>query len=309
MSWKTIIVHADLSRHAPARIACAVALARAHGAHLIGAAATGVSALVYPAEQGTFPGGLLDAYFGALRDQLHAALDAFERLAAPAGVSFEKRLLIDAAGDGLAALARCADLVVISQDDPRESLAYADQRLPDYLIMNAPRPVLVVPLSATGDTNSAAPEDTAAHSETAKRAPAAFERILVSWNGSRQAAAAVAAALPHLQLAADVVIAAFREGAVQQVSTAAGAGPGEGDIAEATDLLAWLRRHGVVARFEARPEPVDMGHAVIDLAAELDCKLIVAGCFGHSRLRELCLGGVSRTLLRASPIPLLMAHM
>ena len=307
MTCKTIIVHADLSRHAPARIACAVALARAHGAHLIGAAATGVSALVYPAERGTFPGGLLDAYFGALRDQMHAALDAFEGLAAPAGVSFERRLLLDAAGDGLAALARCADLVVISQDDPRESLAYADQRLPDYLIMNAPRPVLVVPLNATAETTAIAAQDTAAVSGT--RPPFAAERILVSWNGSRQAAAAVAAALPHLQRADVVVIAAFREGTMQPVTAATGADPGEGGVAEATDLLAWLRRHGVDARFEARPEPVDMGHAVIDLAAELECKLIVAGCFGHSRLRELCIGGVSRTLLRASPIPLLMAHM
>lgn len=285
MAYKTILVHADLSRHAPARIAMAAALALEHGAMLVGAAATGVSPLVYPAEQGGFPGGLLDEYFGALRAKLEAALEQFQRLAAPTGLPFDKRMVIEDAGEGLAALARFADLVVISQDDPGEALAHDDPRLPEYLILNTPRPVLVVPSAASHDPQPPAQPP---------------RHILLAWNGSRQAASALAHALPLLQHADDVSIASFSEDRSDLASSAA-----EVDRA---DLLAYLGRHGVQATIQARAETVDMGHAILDLASELERDLIVMGCYGHSRLRELCLGGVSRTLLRCSPVPLLLVH-
>lgn len=304
MAIKTILVHADASRHAPARYAMAAALALAHGAHLTGAAATGVSALVYPAAQGGLPGGLLDSYFGALREQLDAVLDHFARTVDPLGVEYDKRLLIDAAGDGLVALSAHADLLVLSQDDPAESLAHGDQRLPDYVIVNAPRPVLLVP-------NAYAPA-----AATPAQAP---QRILVAWNGSRQAAAAVGHALPLLRAADSVTVATFGEdpaapqraagvGAGVVAGTGVGAHTGNADHADHADLLVYLRRHGIAAAFDARPEPVDMGHALLALAHQHGCDLIVMGCYGHARLRELCLGGVSRTLLRSSPVPLLMAH-
>lgn len=278
MSFKTILVHADLSHHAPDRFALAAELARVHGAHLVGAAATGVSPLFYPAEQGAFPGGLLDDYFGAMREQLLAALEGFELAVAPTGVNFEKRMVIGDGGEGLSSLARVADLVVLSQDDPDGALTHSDPRLLVYVILNAPRPVLVVPFAGS-----------------AYRVPA---RILVAWNGSRQAAAAVGHALPLLQRATEVVIATFRE---DHERPAVAGEPG--------DLLAFLARHGVSARFDQRSEPVDMGHAVSNMAGQIGAELIVMGCFGHTRLREMCLGGVSRTLLRTTSVPLLMAHM
>lgn len=283
MSYKTILVHADQSRNAVARVAMAVALARDHGAVLVGAAVSGVSGLVYPLDPGIVPGGVLDAYFGALRSQLNAALLQFERLAAPSGVTRETRLLVDDAGQALAQMARFADLVVLSQDDPDESLAFGDPRLPDHVILNAPRPVLVVPV-------------------TEQRTAGPPRRILLAWNGSRQAAAAVTAALPLLARADTVTVAAFSEDRTDAM---------DGETVrnvEHADLKIFLERHGVQARIDQRAEPVDMGHAILDLAAELACDLIVMGCYGHARLRELYLGGVSRTLLRRATIPLLMAH-
>ncbi|WP_426195009.1 universal stress protein [Massilia sp. DWR3-1-1] len=307
MALKTIVVHADLSRHAPARIAMAVALATAHGAHLTGAAATGVSALVFPSGPSGLPGGVLDAYFGALRDQLNSALDAFERAVAPTGLSYDKRLLIDDAGNALAAQARYADLLVLSLDDRDEALAHDDARLPDYAIVNAPRAVLLVPATPAPATPAALNASATSAVPTAPARASVPQSILIAWNDSRQAAAAVGHALPLLQQARSVVVATFSEdhpGLVSASATADGAAATPGAA-----LLAYLRRHGVNARLDARTEAVDMGHAILTLAGNLGADLIVAGCYGHSRLRELCLGGVSRTLLRTSPVALMMAHL
>lgn len=282
MGYATILVHADLSRHAAQRFATALELARTHGAHLIGAAATGVSPVVVPAEQCGMPGGLLDEYFGAMRAQLQAALANFEAAVAPAAVSYSKRMVIEDGGVSLASTGRFADLVVVSQDDPDEALARSDPRLPEYVILNTPRPVLVVPVAPSAATPALS------------GSPAC---VLVAWNGSRQASAALGHAMPMLRRAGKVVIAAFTE---------ENSAP-RGEEEEA-DLLAYLARHGVMARYERRAGQLDTGHALIDLARQLRAGLIVMGCFGHARLREMFLGGVSRTLLRSSPIPLLMAH-
>ena len=285
MDYKTILVHVNLSRHAARRYAMAAELAAFSNGHLIGAAATGISPVVVPAEQCGLPGGLLDDYFGAMREQLQAALDHFEAAVAPAGASYSKRMGIEDEGGSLVSLGRFADLIVISRDDPDEALARSDTRLPEFVILNTPRPVMVVPLAQP----EAAPAQPALADATC---------VMVAWNGSRQAAAALVHALPVLRRAREVVVAAF----TAENSAASGAsGP--------ADLLAYLARHGVAARFEQRAEPLDMGHALLDLARQRGAGLIVMGCYGHSRLREICLGGVSRTLLRSSPIPLLMAHM
>ena len=280
MPYKTVLVHCDLSIHAPARIALATAICAEHGAHLVGAAFTGIARQIFPGGYDAAPGSLLASYVEPLHIAARDALDRFEEVAGRAGISHQSRLVCDQAPDGLALLARFADLVVVSQDDPDESLGYrpAAERMPDYLVLNAARPVLVVPRLAP---------------------PAACpRRILLCWNGSREAAMAMSASLPLLERATDVILATL---------TPTFPGPCA-DAEELADALAFLKRHAVRVDVVLRDPRHDTGHAILDLAAEQGCDLVVMGCFGRSQFHELLLGGASRTALQEAALPVLMAR-
>lgn len=281
MRFKTILVHADLSRHAAARIGLAADLCAEHGAHLVGAAMTGVSRAVFPDGCDARQGTLLAAYVDPLVQTARRALDGFEAIARRRGVSHESRLVSDQAPEALALLARFADLVVLSQDDPDESLGYlpSASRMPDYVVVNAARPVLVVPVAAGAPLSCP-------------------RRVLVCWNGSREAAVAMAAAVPLLQRATHVSLAVFAPFFPNAAVNAE----------EVDDALAFLGRHAVRAERTLRDPGHDTGRGILDLASEEACDLIVMGCFGHSRFQELLLGGASRTVLNEARLPVLMAR-
>lgn len=278
MSYKTIVVHADLSRHAPQRIRIAAALARSHGAHLLGLAATGVSREVFPHGYRAAPGSLEASYFDPLHDNATRALEEFTRIAGEAGADCESRLACDLASEALARLGRFGDLVVVSQDDRGEALGPALERIPDTVVFTCARPVLVLPCSRI----NAAPG----------------RKVLVGWNGSREAAAALQAALPLLQRADGVRIVSFR----------AHDDPDLFDARQQADLSAFLARHAVKAEILALDRGIDDGQALLALAARDGCDLLVMGCYGHSRFRELVLGGASSTVLRDATLPVLMAR-
>jgi nucleotide-binding universal stress UspA family protein len=278
MSYKTILVHVDQSVHALARFHYAAALAHAHGAQLIGAAMFGVSRAVFPRGYDSQPGTLSASYFQPLADHAKRALSKFEAIANKLQVPHQTRFVCDQADDGLARLARFADLIVLSQDDTLESLPDMALHLPEYVILNAARPVLVVP--------------------RADPAPYRHTKMLVAWDGSKEASFALSAALPLLRRAAGVTVAAL-----------AGKDGSEEDFREQqAAMLDFLGRHHVNPRVMIRAPREDSGHDLLALAAELDCGMMVMGCFGHSRFRELCMGGASRTVLAEASIPVLMAH-
>ena len=127
------------------------------------------------------------------------------------------------------------------------------------------------------------------------------KRVLLTWNASRESARALREALPMLQRADTVVVLSSE--------------PDDGDTEiarghpHAQELARFLESHGI--------ESVSSGIADVDLspseailgqAADMDADLIVMGAYGHTRLREIILGGVTRDLLKQSPVPLLLAH-
>lgn len=284
MSLQSILVHADLSRHAPARIHAAALLAREHGAHLTGAAMLGVSRAVFPNGYQMRPGTLAAQCFDPLADKARQALRRFEAIASEQGVPHDARLIMDEADDGLAMLSRFADLLVVSQDDPAESLSDHVLRLPDYVIMNSARPVLVIP-----------------HGEGLPSAGFAH-RVLLAWDGSREAAAAMAASVPLLRRAEAVTVAMLSGPALAPAECQA----------QRDDLLGFLGRHRVRAEVLVRDASAsragDIGRALLSMGDELGVGLLVMGCYGHSRMRELCLGGASRTVLAEARIPALLVH-
>lgn len=120
-----------------------------------------------------------------------------------------------------------------------------------------------------------------------------FDTALVAWKESREAARALSAAIPLLHKAGSVHVA------VDAHTT----------DAHRTLLRQFLQRHGVEAQFHALASPAPQaGEALLTMRAEIGADLMVMGCYGHSRGRELILGGATRTVLNSMTVPVLMAH-
>jgi nucleotide-binding universal stress UspA family protein len=277
MDFKTMLVHVDGSRSADARFTFAARLAVAHGAHLAGIAQTGILRYVY----GVPPDGYLgDAT--PLFDDLRAAAEGhaarFEALARQAGAgSCEYRIGDEEPGYALARQGMYADLVIVGQSDPGDA-ASAHAAIPDYVALHAPCPVLVLPYAGAFEPG--------------------FERILVAWNASPEAARAVRQALPFLTRAREVEVAAVERGEGGEGGEAGMGGP---------ELALLLARHGVkVTLWQGHAG--DAAAALLGRVSDSQAQLLVMGCYGHSRFRETLLGGVSRTVLRSMTVPVLMAH-
>lgn len=275
MSYKTILVHVDHSPHCEARVRAAAAIALEHQAHLTGAAMSGLARAVHE-DSADLGLDLIAAQLATLRDRARASLARFESIAAAMGVaSIEPRMVEDEPEGGLALQARYADLVVVSQPDPDDACSRLNPGLPAYVMLASGRPVLVVP-----------------HSGSFPRIGA---RVLLAWDASLEASRAVASALPLLRRAAEVSVAIFNPGA------------SDGDVPGA-DLAPYLARHGVKVDVNAHVTSIDVGEALLSLAADHGSDLIVMGGYGHTRFRELIMGGVSKTMLRSMTAPVLMAH-
>ena len=177
--------------------------------------------------------------------------------------------------DFLAREARAADLMLtgVARGDAFDSSRAVNT---GELVLRVGRPVLVVPLAAR---------------------ELRLERVLVAWKDTRESRRAIVDALPLLQQARRVTLGTVAE---------------EGDLAitraRLADVGRWLARHGVVAEQVAAPAIGDDADALWVLAQDLGADLIVAGAYGHSRLREWVLGGVTKNLLLSKDRYSLVSH-
>ncbi|KQV51922.1 hypothetical protein ASC93_04490 [Massilia sp. Root335] len=282
MEYKTILVHVDDSPEAPDLVASAVRLAQAQGAHLVGMTQTGISRVI---RETTLPGvdlGDLTALLHDLRAVAEGRAANFDAMARHAGLaSFEHRIDDEEPGLALALQALYADLVIVGRTRPGTPALSDVAGLPEYVAMNSPCPVLVLPHPGT---------HAGAHT-------GAFDRVMVAWNASPEAARAVRAALPLLARAKEVEVAVFDD-------DASSAGSPE----DAAEVARFLARHGVNATVTRHHPRGEVGNALLVLAEDRKAGLLVMGCYGHSRYREILLGGVSRTVLRRPTVPVLLAH-
>lgn len=279
MSYKTILVHVDQSRHAAARIKIAAEIAIAENAHLIGTAMIGISRIMYQGGGADFTGTIVAAEIDALKERAHQALAEFDAIARHMGVlSYEKRLVNDEPEGGLSLQARYSDLVVIGQTDVDETCSRVIAGLPEYVMLNCARPVLLVPYAGR------------------------FERVgsnvLVAWDGSMEATRAVTNAIPLLKRAKNVSVALFNPSDQSDVH---GEQPG-------ADIALYLTRHNIKVEVVQQHTELDVGNTLLSLAADLRSDLIVMGGYGHTRFREVLLGGVTKTILKTMTVPVLMSH-
>lgn len=281
MAFRSILVNLDNGKHARARIAAAAALAIEHDAHLVGLASTGW--VLVPADINGSLG--LGAYQAAamreLQEIAQSCVNDFRQQVERLGVlSHEERIEIGYPADAMPRAARYCDLAVVTQTDPDDDYVLRTPHLAEDVLLQSGRPLLVLPYAG-------------------ERTAAPANRILVGWNGSREAARAMQDALPLLCKAASVEVAVFET--PEDVDVEHGDVPG-------ADIGLWLARHGVKVDVRYVATGISAGEALLSHAADMGAELIVAGGYGHARLREAVLGGVTRTLLRSAPVPVLLSH-
>ena len=279
MSYKTILVHVDQSRHAAARIRIAAQIALAENAHLVGVATTGLSRFVSQDSALDLTRTIVASHIESLHQRANQALADFDAITKQAGVlSCEKRLVNDDPEGGLSLQARYCDLVVVSQTDPDEPISNVISDLPEYVMLNCARPVLVVPYAGRFDQVG--------------------DEALIAWDGSIEATRAVTNAIPLLRRAKNVTLALFNPTVHADLH---GEQPG-------ADIALYLARHGIKIEVAEQRTNVDVGNALLSLAADLRSDLIVMGGYGHTRFRELLLGGATMIVLKTMTVPVLMSH-
>ena len=173
------------------------------------------------------------------------------------------------------AFARGFDLVVVEQIEPGRPPSLND--LAGALLAESGRPVVVVP--------------------GIQRESARFDRIVAAWDGSQAAARAIGDAAPLLARAKHVEIVAANAAVLSQPVVNGG-----------ERIARRLARLGVEASFRRLPGDGDPANLLLSHAADFSADMIVAGGYGHSRLREALMGGVTRTLLGSMTVPVFMSH-
>jgi nucleotide-binding universal stress UspA family protein len=280
MDWKTILVQLSNPRRIDVLMNVAGRLAERSNAHLIGFNVA--HALAHAPTAPTLLGPEDFAAFQAIDDEKAARLKAaFDEATANRAIVAEWRNVEIVGMEPAAAViehGRAADLIVASQADPEwEMSGFFDA--PERLALESGRPVLILPYAGM-------------FGEIGKR-------VMVAWSGKREAARAVFDALPLLK-AADVVTLLCVVGRDSD---------GESGQLPGTEIAASLARHGVnVTVRKTIADDIGVADEILARLADDGSDLLVMGAYGHSRLREMVFGGVTRHILRHMTVPTLMSH-
>ncbi|MBV9248536.1 MAG: universal stress protein [Acetobacteraceae bacterium] len=294
-SLRDIVVVLDNSARSDSRLDIAVALARRHDAHLIGLSAldllTPAGAAVQPRSNPDADAQPASLIWRGGRPLDYPEADTWQAEEAERiEIAFRQRLRFsDLQGDWRMAIgdvsetvvsqARQADVVILGQVNPDHPPPPAGRQLVEDVLMTSGRPVLIIPYIG--------------------RFEAVGTKVLIGWNNSREAARAVHDAIPFLAKAESVTVL-LAHPVEQKPAT---------DEAPTAGITRHLARHGINAEAaRTAMAGISASDALLSCASDVSADLLVVGGYGHSRLRELILGGVTRDLLRHMTIPVLMSH-
>jgi len=280
MSYKDLLVVLGSDTASRGRMALATALAERFAAHLVGLYPFPIPDV--PRTFGYYDPALFDPIFRELRGKAQEICDrereAFEHAASLRGLSVEWRVAEGFESDP-ALHARYVDLTILGQLDPDGGDTASIRPQPELVALASGRPILAVPYAGQFETVG--------------------KRVLIGWNATREATRAVNDAMPLLA-AADVVTV---------LTIDAREGPDAHGELPGADISLHLARHGVKAAVERTVSAgVPAGEVLLSRAADLGADLLVIGAYGHSRMRELLLGGATRSILQSMTVPVLMSH-
>ena len=272
--FKDILLYLKDDGHEVEHTAITAEMAAAWGARLTGLAVA--EPLAAHAEY--LPPDALDRYREAWEARNARLGQVFNDGTAAYDIATEWRAVEDlridrAAVDIIAMHARYADIAVVGQVDPNRPADLVPADLPGQVALLAGRPVLALPY--------------------AWEPTPIGQRIVIGWNGGREAARAIADAMPFLKAASEVaVLMVDRQGEL----------PG-------ADICGYLARHGVNVEAVALADSgISVADSLLSTAADRNADLLVMGAYGRSRLREMILGGTTRRILSEMTLPVLLSH-
>jgi nucleotide-binding universal stress UspA family protein len=276
---KDILVHVPTERTVRPVIDGSISLAATFGAHLDALAVGYISAsTAYIMEGGAAVAAVFELERERALERAEAALSVFDTEAKNAGISYSCRALGEIPAEAattVGAAARLYDLSVVLQPEPEQGSF--DNTLPQEILFQAGGPVLFVPHIFKGAFKA--------------------KRIGICWDGSRVAARALRDARPFLDKAEQLVVITVNE---------ADSVPAE---VSSENLAKHLARLGSSHKTVALSGPrSDIQPMILSLAADESLDMLVMGGYGHSRLQESFLGGVTRAMLETMTIPTLMSH-
>jgi nucleotide-binding universal stress UspA family protein len=286
MAIRDLVVLLDGSQRDHAKLTVALALTRRYDAHLTGLCPL---ELLLPADMAFALGGYPDLWalpeFAKQIDEqargkaavIEASFrDTVRRERIEGDWDFDTGSLISA----VIQRALSTDLIVIGQTDPDNPPTAVARTLIEDILMNAGRPLLLIPYAGQFETIGS--------------------NVLIGWTPTRESARAVHDALPLLPPGAKVTLLTVGS---------AGSAPDQGTLTTAK-IAEHLARHGlnVAVSTTVVADGLSPADALLDYACDISADLLVVGGYGHSRTREMIMGGVTRDLLRHMTLPVLMSH-
>jgi nucleotide-binding universal stress UspA family protein len=274
---KDIVVNLSVGEKASPACDYAVSVAAAFDAHLAGIAFL-YDPIVPVSGAGYIPADVIEAQERDNEKAARAALDRFNTACSRAGVSAEPLTLsasFGGVGEQFSRIARRFDLSIVGQAEPESSAV--EEIIAESALFESGRPVIIVPYI--------------------QKAPLKLDNVMVCWDGSRAAARAIADSMPLLAKSGrvEVVIVTNERGKQDEI--------------EGADIGGHLARHGLNIDVKRTAlGDIDVADVLLSHAADAGSDFIVMGGYGHSRLREFVLGGVTRSIFRSMTAPVLMSH-
>ncbi len=274
---KDIIVNLSVGERPGPAGDYAISVAAAFDAHLAGVAFL-YDPIVPVSGAGYIPAEVIETQERENAAASKAALDRFSAACKRAGVAAEPVTLsasLAGVGDQFGPMARRFDLSIVGQAEPDRSAV--EEIIAEAALFESGRPVIVVPYI--------------------QKDPLKLDRVMLCWDGSRAAARAIADAMPLLKKAGQVeVVIVSNE-------------RGKRDEIEGADMAQHLARHGLKVEVKRTVlGDIAVADVILSHAADAGADFIVMGGYGHSRLREFVLGGVTRSIFQSMTAPVLMSH-
>jgi nucleotide-binding universal stress UspA family protein len=274
---KDIIVNLSVTKEGSVVGKYAVSVAAALEAHL-----TGVAFIYEPvvpiSGAGYIPAEAIEIQRDDNETAAEAAIKSFTAATDQAGISAEPLITnasVAGAGDHFARMARRFDLAIVGQAEPE--ISSMEQIIGETTLFESGRPMIMVPYI--------------------QKAPFKTDNVMICWDGSRTATRAVADAIPIIRKSGrvEIVIVTNERGKEDEI--------------EGADIGQHLARHGLKVDVHRIPGGnIDIADALLSHAADSSADLMVMGGYGHSRLREFVLGGVTRSIFESMTVPVLLSH-
>ena len=275
---KDIVTNLSLRNSRDVAMDFAVSTAAAFDAHLAGIAFVYEPIIPAMVDMYGMPPEVIESQRVENENMAKAALGRFEDAARGAALSAEPRMVdaqVATAPGRFADIARRFDLSVLGQPEPDQPTL--DRLMIEAALFDTGRPMLVVPYIQTTGLK--------------------LDHIMLAWDGSRSAARAAGDALPFI-----------RRGKLVEIVIVASDGA-KSDEVPGADIAQHLARHGAKVELNRIvTTETDVANTILSHAADSSADFLVMGGYGHSRLREFILGGVTREILTSMTIPTLMSH-